>query len=240
MGPAHINGTIQEQELRVTLTPDLQAIRARLLPPLTSQDYQPKPPYQVITAIGGQSFAGSYSIEFELGEEQLTFTKRWANRRNVFDRSLPCMCISISCHPIMNNMPEPEEDITLESLVDLFTKEACWPKDGQLQIIVEADGSTGTASTLQYRKQGEPIDITSIIGRRNKVTFCHTQDHTNFVFLLRAHKPTVAQMRALDELTPGTEAWNAIFKLTTPASWGRGLFCALKPPADNNSVFMTS
>lgn len=60
------------------------------------------------------------------------------------------MCISISCHPVMDNMPESEEEMTLESLVDLFTKEACWPKDGQLQIIVEADGSTGIASTLQY------------------------------------------------------------------------------------------
>ena len=53
--------------------------------------------------------------------------------------------------------------------------------------------------TLSQIKGYEPLDLSSIVGKgTTKIRFIQTKDHSEYLFILRAHRPTEAQLHELD------------------------------------------
>ncbi|KAF8591130.1 hypothetical protein K439DRAFT_1063352 [Ramaria rubella] len=215
-----------------------RSIRALDLPILKPHDYHPSHPYEIISIVEGSSEAGTQDVQFELDDGQAALVKRWANRDGSFKKSDPCICLTLTCIQLTDGQVFSENNEEASKNEALRNIPIQWPKNGGFHITVEGDDvlpiSLGI-SPPDWVKSHEPMDLSSVIGSRTtKIRFVQTQDYSQYVFMLRAHRPTEAQLCELAQSFVKGQAWVDMFaRFTAPLKHElrTGIFSSPSPSA---------
>ncbi|KAF8512255.1 hypothetical protein JB92DRAFT_2929258 [Gautieria morchelliformis] len=187
------------------------------LPLLKPGSYHPSQPYEIISIVEGSPMAAMQDVQFELSDEKATLVKRWVDRYDTFDQNSPCMSFTLICTHLPVGQTEDEKAVTEEIAQNM---EIQWPRDGGVWITVEADDHSPISipvSPPSYIEGHEALDLSDVVGGgTTKIRFTQTRDLSQYLFILRAHRPTEAQLRELDISLAGQKWTKTLARLAAP------------------------
>ncbi|KAJ7074343.1 hypothetical protein C8F01DRAFT_20521 [Mycena amicta] len=165
------------------------------------------------------SAQGPFTMNFSISQHQLDALTLWNERWKHTDIE-SSLCISLLCfkEADIRARLDPAKKIDFRSL--LRDLECCWPKSGDLSASWNGQPTQlPIAPPLAYRSD-EPaiVDISPFVSLGpNKLTFAQNTDLTSYCFVLCAHNPSPAQLRAVQRRRYKEQSWMAwLQKQTKP------------------------
>ncbi|KZT01422.1 uncharacterized protein LAESUDRAFT_731287 [Laetiporus sulphureus 93-53] len=150
-------------------------------------------------------------VEFDLNPDHAALISQWVGRYDTRDDMTRSKCMSISSFALSDCTERVREnsDMSLEEVTnDLPTM---WPRDGKLWAMLK-NGQVDHGFTLSppFIRQDESIvDISKIVtAGKNQLRIFQLNDYSSYVFTIRLHTPTAAQLEELQQRRYHKDNWN--------------------------------
>ncbi|KAF8078165.1 hypothetical protein FPV67DRAFT_38292 [Lyophyllum atratum] len=154
------------------------------------------------------------SIRFDIPEEQFNALTVWRTRKDHTRDLKDSLCLSLSCYSRVSVKTERK---TLEEVSAL---PSVWPSTGDLFMNVMYDGKK-TNLPLSPPFIVAPnglVDVSDFLNLGlNTIELDQFADMSGYIFILRAHHPTGAQLEQVAERRRKDQAWKDwLYKMSQP------------------------
>ncbi|KAG6874316.1 hypothetical protein C0995_001541 [Termitomyces sp. Mi166 len=155
-----------------------------------------------------------FKIRFTILEEQYRAITRWNNRKNSTEDLSTCTCASLTCY---SRASAGSEQKGINEIPDL---PVIWPTGSSLSMNVMYNGRLTTFPLSPPFKSGPNglVDLSEYIRLgENIIEFDQFDDMSLYIFVLRLHRPTGAQLGQVAERRQKNKAWDDwLLKMAEP------------------------